>query len=507
MPGGANASIDRSHGVRTILLRRDEPVQSPTHNPLLFRSVSAFSLHNDEPDINDLLERGPLVGEVARWVATCRPPMVVGIHGDWGSGKTSFLHQLQFALSGECPQNASAPMGQPRYKDAAVVWFEAWRYQYEDAPVVALLHEIRAQLTWKSHFFTRLTRDGKKMAEVALRSALLNMEEVTKMIGFQATHIEQAGEAWEKEHLSVSLPSHNIRDLLDNSIKELLGGGKKPRRLVVIIDDLDRCEAQTAFRLLEGIKIYLNLSSCVFVLGINRREIERAIAKFIPAGPKTEKDATESRGGERTDGDEVLVRAQEYLEKLCSTIWPLRLPSRQQQRQLAARWLDSATPRAVVEGICGLIERHGCLPANPRKIKALCNTVGLLLARRAKELEAVAGVVPAEDAAAILVVASISQFHPPLHRLLQADATFYEEIRRWARSSDASNQSRTHDVFRYLVRTHESFVDEKAPTQETDFSRATNLYVDPAYGNVLRIQTLIAEHLLTVADLEPYLAM
>ncbi len=347
-------------------------------------STAAYSLHNDEPDLHDQLARTPLVAEVVRWVATCRPPLVVGIHGDWGSGKTSFLHQLQFQLCGECPQNANAPKPkEPPFDHVAVVWFEAWRYQHEEAPIVALLHEIRAQLTWKSHFWSRLQGATAKTAEVTLRGALMSMEDVTKKIGFQASKIQQAGETWEKEHLSMSLPSHHIRELLDRSIKELLGAshekvkkGESATRLVVIIDDLDRCEAQTAFRLLEGIKIYLNLSSCVFILGINRREIERAIAKFIPSAPKGDKSggdgkADDAKGdtGGAGGGDEVLVRAQEYLEKLCSMIWPLPMPSRQQQAALVAHWLKKAEPRSVVAAVSQLIANHACrrIPARSRR--------------------------------------------------------------------------------------------------------------------------------------------
>lgn len=62
------------------------------------------NVHNDQPTLVDLLDRAQLVQRVSDAVALCSPPQVFGVHGDWGMGKTSFLHQLHWNLAGECPQ-------------------------------------------------------------------------------------------------------------------------------------------------------------------------------------------------------------------------------------------------------------------------------------------------------------------------------------------------------------------------------------------------------------------
>jgi hypothetical protein len=181
-------------------------------------------LHNDEPTLIDQLNRVALVEEVGEAVATCEPPQIFGIHGDWGLGKTSFLHQLRWYLTGECPQQtedqlkgAEKPEGIPRgqYKDhVTVVWFKAWRYQHEQIPVVALLQEIRSQLAW----YIRLEQQAKKMLEVTIRSALLSLEDLTKKIGIQASKIQEVGDKWERDHLATALPSHTIREHLQEAI-------------------------------------------------------------------------------------------------------------------------------------------------------------------------------------------------------------------------------------------------------------------------------------------------
>src|SRR5262249_49178781 len=124
------------------------------------------------------------------------------------------------------------------------------------------------------------------------------------------------------------------------------------RRVVVLIDDLDRCEPQAAFQFLEGIKIYLNLPSFVFVLGINQAVIERAIAKHL-------KDEGGSAARENV--------AREYFEKLCQDIW--HVPAIPSADDFFDNCLGSAcTTRAA---LCQVVRRAVCLPPNPRRIKAL----------------------------------------------------------------------------------------------------------------------------------------
>jgi predicted KAP-like P-loop ATPase len=60
-----------------------------------------------------------------------------------------------------------------------------------------------------------------------------------------------------------------LKDLFYARPKKAAPGEK--RRIVVIIDDLDRCKPEGAYRLLEGLKIYLTLRNCIFVLGMNQK--------------------------------------------------------------------------------------------------------------------------------------------------------------------------------------------------------------------------------------------
>lgn len=202
---------------------------------------SPFQFPGGEPTLEDYLEHAPHVEAVGKLVESCQPPYVLGIHGDWGSGKTSFLRKLHLYLAGTRSGYANAselgkrlwPRSYTATRTYETIWFEAWRYQFEPNPVVALLNEIPAHFTWSR----RLVGEAGKLTF----AALMSIEDLTKKIGIQPSKIQDAGERWEREQLAQPLSSQVCRDMLEQAIKTILARGRM-KRLVIFIGDLDRCQ-------------------------------------------------------------------------------------------------------------------------------------------------------------------------------------------------------------------------------------------------------------------------
>lgn len=434
-------------------------------------------LRSDDPTLDDLLSRANLVSKVGDLVAACQTPHVFGVHGDWGVGKTSFLHQVQRYLTGECPQQELAGKAAGKHSDhVTVVWFEAWRYQNETVPVVALLQEIRTQLPWTARFRKQIV----KMGEVTARSALLAIEDLTKKIGIQASKIEESGEKWEQANLAVALPSHVIRQHLEKAITTLLGSGKGKKcpacddgaednqRLVVIVDDLDRCSSDAAYALLEGIKIYLNLRSCVFVLGMNQGIIEDAITAHMP---KSDGESAPARK----------LRAREYMDKLCQSV--IQLPLVDDPAGLLDACLEGL---AIRERIVSISRAAKCLPANPRKIKTLAN----IIRRSGEELseKVLQSADPDRTARCFLLIACLYQYHPDVYRVLEHQPGFYSEIQRWATDSNVKVE---YASLERLKRRPVTSI--PSPSTPNVTAALGELYVDPGDPEYFRLQQLFLE--------------
>lgn len=87
-----------------------------------------------------------------------------------------------------------------------------------------------------------------------------------------------SGRDYEAEHFATPLTSQRFRDFFEKAIAEVIGSDG---RMVIFIDDLDRCEGEVAYRLLETLKLYLNARNCIYVLGLDQGHLETTIARVL----------------------------------------------------------------------------------------------------------------------------------------------------------------------------------------------------------------------------------
>lgn len=390
---------------------------------------------NDKPTLADKLDRESLVLGSVKRIMACSPPFTFGIHGDWGAGKTSFLKQLRYALDGSREPDDETPSINLRRKNApknvVTVWFEAWRYQNELVPVIALLHEIRKQIgRWAAAKNT-----AGKLANVTARAVLGSIDDISKLLRleslpFNPARIQEYGEKYERENLQEKLGSNSIQEHLDAAVASVLSGlvGKNGR-LVVFIDDLDRCSAESAFRLLEGLKIYLGLSKCVFVIGMNQQLVVDSIGACIPVSSYPDDDSGK-QGFAR-------MRAEAYLEKICTSID--RLVPVVPSASIMNGWIKNESLKESLGGIYNTrIAEAWYLPPNPRRLKALANQVERSFDIVIKKDSDFGSLVQVR---ALLIISYVYQFHSELFQRWQFNPTFFTHLKDWVRSPNPNDRS------------------------------------------------------------------
>ena len=85
-----------------------------------------------------------------------KTPMVIGIYGPWGSGKTSLMQTVQTQLLEAKPSET--------HRVCKPVWFQAWKYAEEDAILAALVEETIKTMQ-QGDFLKRRKKDLKILAK------------------------------------------------------------------------------------------------------------------------------------------------------------------------------------------------------------------------------------------------------------------------------------------------------------------------------------------------------
>ncbi|MCX6828636.1 MAG: P-loop NTPase fold protein [candidate division Zixibacteria bacterium] len=189
-------------------------------------------------------------------------PFTVGVFGEWGTGKTSLMRLVEEYLATR--------------KNVITVWFNAWRFESDEQPIVPLVATIVREIERNKDFLATL-EDGGRTFLRSLRAVAygFSAKSKVKIPGF--AEIEASFVAKDMIERSEAIAPD---PLLDRSIFfdafQQLSRARVPSktRVVVLIDDLDRCFPDRAIKLLESIKLVLAQPGFIFFLGVARRVIE-----------------------------------------------------------------------------------------------------------------------------------------------------------------------------------------------------------------------------------------
>ncbi len=250
-------------------------------------------------------------------------PVTIGVHGDWGAGKSSVLEMIEAGFADQ--------------DDVLCLKFNGWRFQgFEDAKI-ALIEGIVTGLVEKrpalkkaavavKDVFRRIDwlKVAKRAGGLALTAftGIPTPEQIGAIVGSLEALMADPSKLVTKENLSTAIDevkavlkpgeSKNVpeeveafRKAFDQLLKD---AGIK--QLVVLIDDLDRCLPDTAIETLEAIRLFVFTAQTAFVVAADEAMIEYAVRKHFPDLP----DSTGPRD-----------YARNYLEKLIQV--PFRIPA------------------------------------------------------------------------------------------------------------------------------------------------------------------------------------
>ena len=292
----------------------------------------------DQETDTDLVNYGGIAATITALIDDgILSPLTVGVHGDWGSGKSSILSMVRRTLGDR--------------DDIGVLSFNGWLFQgFEDAKIT-IMDSIINELQRHKRFGPRI-KDAAR--DLLRRIDWLKAAKKAASIGL-AIHTVGASLVVENALDSLSDESGSgdklLRDPDDSDvtarIHEFRAAFRKlledagVRRLVVIVDDLDRCLPSTAIDTLEALRLSLFVDRTVFIVAADEAMIEYAVREHFPGLPYSEGPAPFTKN---------------YLEKLIQI--PFRLPpmSAEEARSYVALLFAEAALRPHQGAIAKVLE-------------------------------------------------------------------------------------------------------------------------------------------------------
>jgi photosystem II stability/assembly factor-like uncharacterized protein len=327
---------------------------------------------SDSPTMSfaqDKLQFGALARGISRYLrnSATTPPMTLAVSGDWGTGKSSLMR----LVCADLETHGNRP-----------VWFNAWHHQDQEQLLAALLATIRDEAL--PHWWTA---DGMKFrghlfwlrAQRSLPTTLLLVGLIVALGSFFTNHdrvgwgalVKLASGGWEgistllggslagvaaliavigglykamksfgsdpavlltntieNFKLRDATAQINFRTRFQTQFKEVTTA--LPYPLVIVIDDLDRCRADTVLSVMESVNFLMSSGPCFVIFGMATERVQAALAMSFK--DIAQELVTIDAGETAPDNPDMAARAKrhkyagDYLEKLINL--EVRVPTR-----------------------------------------------------------------------------------------------------------------------------------------------------------------------------------
>ena len=246
---------------------------------------SNYKIITDEPakDASDFRNYSQRLSQI---IVKSIPQFTVGIFGGWGTGKTSMMQMIKDEID-------------KNYSDAATtIWFDSWRYEREEyslmipllRTIILTLHNVIDQITddKKKEILRKVTSGFVKMIKAVARGTGINLggeidTGIAKVnaglsLDFEKILNEYEDSSGEPEkRVYVNQKKIIFHKHVSDYLKEELDNIKNKHRLMIFIDDLDRCIPDRALEILESIKTFFDIEGIIYVIGMDPATIDDII--------------------------------------------------------------------------------------------------------------------------------------------------------------------------------------------------------------------------------------
>ncbi len=194
---------------------------------------------------------------------------VISLNAPFGRGKTTFIRMFSEFL---------------RQKEETVIEINAWETDFAKEPLVPILCTILEEIEKVGN--ESLTENLKKILNAIFKGGYeiaKNSDPVTKVVldGAEATFKEIKKQEIDQQFSSTKKQYEDLKKTLAEFVEKT-----HKKRLIIIVDELDRCRPNYAIEFLEAIKHIFAIKGVFFILAVNKQQLEVSTKALFGEGIK-----------------------------------------------------------------------------------------------------------------------------------------------------------------------------------------------------------------------------
>lgn len=244
---------------------------------------------NDEQIANlyqkNILNRNKNLFALLAFINGIEEQMILNLDGAWGSGKSVFLKQCEYLSTTKdniASLNPSDKIILNTFKEKYYTfYFNSWEHDLYNNPLESLISELLMKLASENDFEAEIDNIKFEISKTLKRIGGKVLSRGVKKITGDLIQLEDFTEKNEDvtSHItSIDSQKQAINELM-KQLSNITG-----KRILIIVDELDRCKPSYAVELLEVVKHFFNHDDVIFLFGTNKQELEHTIKAMYGQG-------------------------------------------------------------------------------------------------------------------------------------------------------------------------------------------------------------------------------
>ena len=219
----------------------------------------------------------------------------ISLNAKWGEGKTFYVRQIEKTLEYQTlrkfnPEDTKYKEMTKYFQNTVVekielehsyfpVYYNAWLYDNHTDPLISLLYIVTKEC---SRYVDTIRR--KKVSECfGILLSAFSMSIQCKNIFQMSVDSERISKLFKNKDILEEIKNieeirEKVKEVFDSVIVE------NTQKLVIFIDELDRCKPSYALEMLERIKHYFDDDRIIFIVSVNKEQLTHTISNYYGNG-------------------------------------------------------------------------------------------------------------------------------------------------------------------------------------------------------------------------------